>query len=62
MTLEPDESIISFDVSSLFTNVPVDEAVHDASDRLFCREFETPPIDKKTFIILTKLATKEAIM
>ena len=35
MTLESDEVIISFDVTLLYTNVPVREAVREAADRLY---------------------------
>ena len=34
MTLESDE-VILFDVTSLYTNVPVKEAIQEAADRLY---------------------------
>ena len=34
LNLGPDETLVSFDVSSLFTNVPVDEAVEVIHDML----------------------------
>ena len=35
MTLESDEVIILFDGTSLYTNVPVKEAIQEAADRLY---------------------------
>ena len=35
MTLESDEVIILFDVTSLYTNVPVKEAIQEVADRLY---------------------------
>ena len=60
--LEQDEVMISFDVTLLYTNVPVEEEVQNVANRLYCGEFEQAPIDKATFIYLTKLATKDVIM
>ena len=34
LSIEEDEILVSFDVSSLFTNVPIDEAVQIIQDRL----------------------------
>ena len=62
IALEEEEILISFDVVSLYTNVPVLEAIQVAADRLYCGEFETPPVDKNTFIALLKLACTNIIM
>ena len=55
-TLGDDEVMVSFDVSSLYTNVPVDEAIKEAADILFSGRVSKPPVDKDTFIKLANLA------
>ena len=60
--LDPEEVMISFDVSSLYTNVPVNEAINDAANLLYSGRYETPPVDKETFIALTKLAVTNVIL
>ena len=60
--LDPDEVMISFDVSSLYTNVPVIEAIKDAANLLYSGRYETPPVDKGTFIAITKLAVTDVIL
>ena len=60
--LDPEEVMISFDVSSLYTNVPVNEAINDASNLLYSGRYETPPADKETFIALTKLAVTGVVL
>ena len=62
ITLDDDEVLVSFDVVSLNTNVPVYEAIQEAADRLYSGEFETPPVTKNTFIKLITLASTNAIM
>ena len=62
VVLEDDEVIISFDVSSLYTNVPVDEAIHEAAELLYSGEVSAPPVDKETFVKLLQLATKDVVM
>ena len=62
VTLDPDEVLISFDVSSLYTNVPVNEAIEEAADRLYSGDFPTPLVSKETFITLTKLSTTNVIL
>ena len=57
ITLEEDEEIISFDVSSLYTNVPVYEAISECADLLYSGQHKIPPIDKDTFIELMQLCT-----
>ena len=60
--LDEGEVLVSFDVVSLYTNVPVMEAIQEAADRLYCGEFELPPVSKGTFIELLKLASTNVIM
>ena len=62
VTLDPDEVVISFDVSSLYTNVPVNEAIEEAADRLYSGDFPTPSVSKETFITLTKLSTTTVVV
>ena len=60
--LGDDEEIISFDVSSLYTNVPVIEAIEHCADLLYSGKYELPPVDKETFITLLKLGTCDVVM
>ena len=62
LKLSEDEILISFDVVSLYTNVPVAEAMQEAADRLYSGEFETPPISKETFLKLLKISSTNVIM
>ena len=63
MKLEKDEEIISFDVVSLYTNVPVLEAIEVCTDLLYRLPPEKRPnIDKDTFQSLAKIASCEVIM
>ena len=63
MKLEEDEEMISFDVVSLYTNVPVLEAIEVCTDMLYRLPPEKrPSIDKKTFITLAKIASCEVVM
>ena len=62
VALEPDEVVISFDVLSLYTNVPVNKAIEEAANRLYSGTFQTPPVSKETFITLTKLATTNVVL
>ena len=50
--LQDDEVIVSFDISSLYTNVPVNEAIHKAADLLFESNATPPGVTKETFIML----------
>ena len=47
-TLESDEVIISFDVTSLYANVPVKEAIQEAADRLYSGDVQAPSVDKES--------------
>jgi len=48
---------VSFDVSSLYTNVPVTEAITICSDLLFSGRYKLPLVSKETFIKLAKIAS-----
>ena len=54
--------MVSFDVSSLYPNVPVDEAINDAADLLYSGNLNRPPVDKATFVKLLELASKDVVM
>ena len=55
ISLSDDETMISFDVTSLYTNVPVKESIKVCADLLF-DQFSFDSIDKETFIVLAELA------
>ena len=52
-----DEEIVSLDVESLFTNVPVQETISLAADLLYYDENDTPDIDEETFVALLKMVS-----
>ena len=60
--LEDDEELVSFDVVSLYTNVPVKEAIQIAADLLYNGTNTFPPIDKETFIKLAEISSCDVIM
>ena len=63
MKLEKDEEIIGFDVVSLYTNVPVLEAIEVCTDMLYRLSPEKRPnIDKDTFQTLANIASCEVVM
>ena len=48
----------SFDISSLFTNVPLEETINICADALYCNDSDAQPlISKAVFIELMKSAT-----
>ena len=57
-----EEELVSFDVSSLYTNVPVKEAIHVCADLLFNGKNPYPPVNKETFITLAEIASCDVIM
>ena len=64
LKLDEDEVLISFDVVSLYTNVPMSEALHHAVDLLYSGRFieKEPEIDKDTFLLLAKLCLDRVVM
>ena len=55
ISLSEEEQLISFDVTSLYTNVPVRESILHCADLLF-KHVQMKSIDKETFITLAELA------
>ena len=60
--LRPDEELVSFDVSSLYTNVPVKEAIEVCANLLFEKHKIGLPVDKQTFMTLAEIATCNVLM
>ena len=60
--LEEDEVIVSFDVSSLSTNVPVQDTIDVCADLLYSGKHELPPVSKDTFKELLRLCTCNVVM
>ena len=60
--LDDDEVLVSFDVSSLYTNVPVHEAIDVCTNFLFSGKYETPPVSKETFKKLLTISTCDVLM
>ena len=58
LELNPTKTFMcSFDVSSLFTNVPLDETIKICADALYRSELERPSFPEEVFIELMKSAT-----
>ena len=64
LNVDADEVLISFDVVSLYTNVPMEEALTYAADLLQAGKYidNEPPIDKEVFIELGKLCLANVLM
>ena len=61
MKIRPNRKLVSFDVVSLYTNVPVKEAINLAAEKLYELE-DVPPVDKETFIILANLCCSNVLL
>ena len=48
----------SFDISSLFTNVPLDETIGICADALYRGGLDCPPLPENTFRELMLIATR----
>ena len=59
INLDESECLVSFDIVSLYTNVPVREAIEVCADLLF--KHIDIPVDKETFITLAELASCDVI-
>ena len=53
---------MSFDVSSLYTNVPLKEAIEDCTELLYSGKYPKPPVDRQTFVELVSLCSENVIM
>ena len=63
IVLEEDEEVISYDVVSLYTNVPVLEAITVCADLLYNLPYDQrPAVDKDTFVRLAKIASCDVLM
>ena len=61
VSLKKDEQLVSFDVTSLYTNVPVEESIKHCTNLLF-KKFSSLPIDKDTFSELARLSSCDVVM
>lgn len=52
----------SFDVSSLYTNVPVVEAINDCANFLYGVKYKKPPVSKEVFKELAKISSCDVLM
>ncbi|XP_057290128.1 uncharacterized protein LOC130612790 [Hydractinia symbiolongicarpus] len=60
--LNTNEELVSFDIKSLYTNVPLDEAINDCTELLFSDKYEQPPVDKETFKTLVSLCSRDVVL
>ena len=58
---KPTDILVSFDVVSLFTNVPLDFSINIIADNVY-KQDSTPGYDKKTFKKLMEIATSGVFM
>lgn len=61
LNISSDNYICSFDVQSLFTNVPLEETIKICSDSLFLEQDLIFGMNKSQFTSLLKLATSESV-
>ena len=57
LDIDPNVFMCSFDVSNLFTNVPLDETIKICSKALYDQSYSYPVIPKDVFVELMKSAT-----
>lgn len=60
--LEADEVLLSFDVSSLYTNVPVKVAIKDCANLLYSHRYKKPPVRKETFKEIATICNAYVLM
>jgi len=62
LVLAEEDVLISFDVTSLYTNVPVIKAVEDCTKLLFSGRYKLPPADRETFKQLLMVCSSNVLM
>ena len=62
LELKEDDELVSFDVASLHTNVPLQEAINDCTNLLYSGKYQKPQVDQNTFRELTILCSCNVIM
>ena len=60
--LQNDDVLVSFDVSSLYTNVPVYEAIEECTNLLYSGKYKEPPVDKNTFKKLAEICSCNVVI
>ena len=62
-SIQPDIKVVSFDVVSLYTNIPLIETIDIIANALYApTSFKVPPFPKKSFIKLLTIATQGIFM
>eukprot|EP00111_Clytia_hemisphaerica_P015622 TCONS_00046106-protein len=62
ITLDEGEVLVSFDIVSLYTNVPVLEAIDVSTNLLYSGRFKKPPVDQETFKELLTICSQDVLM
>ena len=60
--LNENEELVSFDVKSLYTNVPLQEAINDCTELLYSGKYAKPPVDRTTFKELVILCSSDVVL
>ena len=60
--LDEESELISFDMTSLYTNVPLNEAIQDCTELLYSGRYHKPPVDRQTFIELVSLCSCNVVL
>ena len=60
--LDEESELISFDMTSLYTNVPLNEAIQDCTELLYSGRYHKPPVDCQTFIELVSLCCCNVVL
>ena len=57
-----DDEVVSFDISSLYTNVTVQEAITYCTELLYSGRYQKPLVDKETFQQLVQICSCNVLM